>query len=68
LYPAYALYNATVGVSKDNWDLSVWVNNLADTKAVVSNNTGTGQRGDLGARLVYATPMTVGLNLSYFFK
>ena len=39
-----------------------------DKKAVVSNNTGTGQRSDLGARLVYLTPLTVGLNLSYFFK
>ena len=68
LYPAYAVYNATVGISKDNWDVSVWANNLMDKKAVVSNNTGTGQRGDLGARLVYATPFTVGLNLSYFFK
>lgn len=68
LYPSYTVYNATVGLSKDNWDASVWINNLTDKKAVVSNNTGTGQRSDLGARLVYLTPLTVGLNLSYFFK
>lgn len=68
LYPAYAVYNANFGLSKDNWDVSIWVNNLTDKKAVVSNNTGTGQRSDLGARLVYVTPMTVGLNLSYYFK
>lgn len=68
LYPAYAVYNGNVGVSKDNWDVSVWVNNLTDTRAVVSNNTGTGQRQELGARIVYATPLTMGVNFSYFFK
>lgn len=68
LYPSYTIYNATVGVSKGAWDGSLWINNLFNEKAVVSNNTGTGQRGDLGARLVYATPMTMGVNVSYFFK
>lgn len=67
-YPAYALYSANVGLSKESWDVSLWANNLTDTKAVVSNNTGTGQRDDLGARMVYATPLTVGVNLSYYFR
>lgn len=68
VYPAYAVYSGNVGVSKDNWDLSLWANNLTDTRAVVSNNTGTGQRQELGARVVYVTPLTMGVNFSYFFK
>lgn len=68
LYPAYAVYSGNIGLSKDNWDLSVWANNLTDSRAVVSNNTGTGQRDELGARIVYVTPLTIGVNFSYFFK
>ena len=68
VYPAYSVYSANVGLSKNNWDVSLWVNNLTDNRAVVSNNTGTGQRSELGPRIVSLTPLTAGLNLSYAFK
>lgn len=68
LYPAYTIYNASLGLSKDNWDLSFWGSNLTDKRAVVSNNSGTGQSSRLGTRVIYATPLTVGASLSYYFK
>lgn len=37
--PAYTIYNASVGVSKDDWTFTFYGENLADSKAVVFTTT-----------------------------
>ncbi|MFM8345959.1 MAG: TonB-dependent receptor [Betaproteobacteria bacterium] len=64
-YPAYALVNASAGLAKGPWNATMWVQNLADTRALVSIQSPFDQV--VGPRLIYSTPRTVGLNLSYRF-
>ncbi|MFM8345987.1 MAG: hypothetical protein ACKOB5_16050, partial [Betaproteobacteria bacterium] len=64
-YPAYALVNASAGLAKGPWNATLWVQNLADTRALVSIQNPNDQV--VGPRLIYNTPRTVGLNLSYRF-
>ncbi len=64
LYPAYTLVNANVGLSKGDWDLNLWAQNLTNVQAIASNQ----ESGLLGARVMYTTPLTIGMNLSYKFK
>ncbi len=63
VFPSYTLYNANVSLSKDNWDIGVWVRNLTDSDAQVSSQP----IGITGARPINAQPRTIGLNLSYQF-
>ena len=65
-YPAYALVNASIGLGKGAWNATLWAQNLTDERALVSLQNALDQV--LGPRLVYATPRTVGLNLSYRFQ
>ena len=64
LYPAYTLVNANVGLSKGDWDLNLWAQNQTNVQAIASNQ----ESGLLGARVMYTTPLTIGMNLSYKFK
>ncbi len=64
MYPAYTRYNASVGVSHGAWDLNLWMQNLTNVQAIVSNQ----ESGLMGARVIYTTPRTIGMNLSYNFK
>jgi outer membrane receptor protein involved in Fe transport len=63
-FPAYSLFNANATVSKDDWELSFWISNLANSAAQVSSQP----IGITGARPVNAQPRTIGMNLSYQFK
>ena len=63
-FPAYSLFNANATISKDEWELSFWMSNLANSKAQVSSQP----IGITGARPVNAQPRTIGMNLSYQFK
>ena len=63
-FPSYSLFNANTTFSKDDWELSLWISNLANSKAQVSSQP----IGITGARPVNAQPRTVGMNLSYQFK
>lgn len=65
-YPAYTLYNANIGLSKGDWSVSMWVQNLADKRTLVSVQGLSDTI--LGPRMIYTTPRTVGLNLSYSFR
>ncbi|MBM3864814.1 MAG: TonB-dependent receptor [Verrucomicrobia bacterium] len=65
LYPAYTKYDANVGLYRDKWDLSLWVDNLTNNRALVSNNAGTSQSGQLGSRAIYLPPITIGTTVSY---
>jgi outer membrane receptor protein involved in Fe transport len=64
-YPAYALVNANIGLSKGPWSASLWAQNLTNERAQVSISGATDQV--LGPRVIYTTPRTIGLNLSYKF-
>jgi len=64
VYPSYTRFNARAGFSWDKLDVTLWVDNLTDKRAVVSNERG----GMMGRRLYFTSPRTVGVNLSYAFK
>jgi iron complex outermembrane receptor protein len=61
--PAYNLVNARVGVTRPNWDIALFVNNLTDERALLSLDR---ERGLL-ARVGYVTnqPRTLGVNLGF---
>ena len=65
--PAYQVGNLRVGLQKnaDQWGAYFYVNNLADSVAIVSESTSS---NTLGQTLVYSLPpRTFGLNLTYKF-
>jgi len=65
-FGAYTLVNGNIGVSMDNWDASLYVENLTNRRVVVS---GTGAVGDAfgGVREHFNVPRTIGLQVSYSF-
>jgi iron complex outermembrane recepter protein len=63
-YPGYTVINLSAGASKDNWDFGFWVSNLADERAIVSNQAA----GILGNRVISRQPRTAGINISYKFN
>ena len=66
-YDAYTTLAASVGVSRGNWDLSLWVDNLTNDRTLVSFQ-GTSAVGDrTGLRAIYLVPRTIGVNASYRF-
>ncbi len=62
-YPSYTTADASIGLGGGAWELQLWVENLADKRAVKSNQAG----GLMGRRLITTTPRTIGLNASYSF-
>jgi len=66
-FDSYVTYNASVGVSMDKWDASLWVDNLTDERTLVSFQGTSAVGSRTGLRAIYLQPRTVGLNLSYKF-
>ena len=64
--PAYTLIDAQWGVEFGAWQLSTFVRNLADTRALLSADTGLTKQG-LPLTVTPAAPRTIGANLSYNF-
>jgi iron complex outermembrane recepter protein len=62
-YPSYAIFDLRGGVELGNFDIGLWVENITNKRAQVS------QQNDrvMGSRILYTTPRTYGLNLSYDF-
>ncbi|AFU98747.1 TonB-dependent receptor [Simiduia agarivorans] len=60
-YDAYTLWHANAGVSSDNWDAGLWIQNLANERAEVSYQS----ENYVGDRLITTMPRTVGVNFSY---
>lgn len=62
-YPAFAIFDLRGGVDLGDLDIGLWIENIANKRSQVS------QQNDrvLGARILYTTPRTFGLNLSYAF-
>ena len=63
-YVSTTRYNASMGVSKDNWDAQLWVSNLSNLRVVSSVQAA----GLMGPREISPQPRTMGVNLSYRFK
>jgi iron complex outermembrane recepter protein len=63
--PAYTLYNASTGFSLGAVDATLWVQNVTNKNTVVS---GQGGNDITGERLIFNTPRTIGVNVSYAFK
>jgi len=67
-YPAYNTLALRGGLSWGNWDFSGWVNNLADTRPLVSFQGTSAVAQRVGLRAIYLTPRTVGVSASYRFR
>ncbi len=65
-YPAYAVINASVGLGKGAWNATLWAQNLTDVRSLVSIQNAYDQI--VGPRLMFNTPRTMGLNMSYRFQ
>jgi iron complex outermembrane recepter protein len=64
IYPGYTIFNGSMGWSNDRWDTTFWIDNLADERAIVSNQAA----GILGNRVITRQPRTAGVNVSYKFN
>jgi iron complex outermembrane recepter protein len=64
VYPGYTVLNISAGLSRNSWDAGFWVTNLADERAIVSNQNA----GILGNRVITRQPRTAGINVSYKFN
>ncbi len=62
--PAYTLVNLNGGFGIGDWDVSAWISNPTDKKALVSGQ----EAGVMGPRVIYSRPRTIGVNVSYSFK
>lgn len=62
--PPYTLYNASAGLGLGAVDATLWVQNVSNKAALVSGQAG----GIMGERVIYTTPRTIGVNVSYAFK
>jgi outer membrane receptor protein involved in Fe transport len=62
--PAYSLFDLRTGVSFDNLDLTLWVENLANKRTEVSSQPDS----VLGRRVIFTAPRTIGVNASYVFR
>ena len=67
-YDAYNLYNAFVGYGEGPWDATLWVENLANERAVRSYASTAYFGRTVGTREFFNNPRTIGLQLSYRFE
>jgi len=63
--PSYSIGNLRWGVSTERWEASVYINNIADTRALLSIDRERGR----SARVGYLTnpPRTYGMNFRFNF-
>jgi iron complex outermembrane recepter protein len=61
---AYSLFDLRTGASFDKLDISFWVENLANKRVEVSSQPDA----VMGRRLIFTSPRTYGMNLSYAFR
>jgi iron complex outermembrane receptor protein len=60
---SYAIANVSVGITKDDWKVELYVDNLTDESAVLYIDT-----QQFTPKVVTSRPRTVGLRLSYDFE
>jgi iron complex outermembrane recepter protein len=63
VYPSYTRVNAAVGLGRDAWEAQLWVENLGNSKGIVSNQAA----GLMGRTIITTKPRTIGANFSYNF-
>ncbi len=61
---AGSLFDVRAGMSMDKLDVTLWVENVANTRAQVSSQPDA----MMGRRLMFTSPRTYGVNLSYAFR
>jgi iron complex outermembrane recepter protein len=66
-YSSYTTASASVGLSKDAWDVSLWVDNLTDERSLVSFQGTSAVGNRTGLRAIYLVPRTIGVNVGYKF-
>ncbi len=64
-YPAFSLLNASIGLSSDKWDVSLYATNILNETYWLSNTTNTATPWHGG--YAFYTPRTVGIRLNYRF-
>jgi outer membrane receptor for ferrienterochelin and colicin len=65
--PSYDLTNARAGVEGDHWSAVVFVNNLADKRALLNDVTQDAVNMPTFNRVAVSQPRTVGIDLNYKF-
>jgi iron complex outermembrane receptor protein len=65
--PSYDLTNARAGVEGGNWSAVLFVNNLADKRALLNNVTQDAVNLATYNRVAVSQPRTVGIDLNYRF-
>jgi outer membrane receptor protein involved in Fe transport len=62
--PAYTIMDLRAGMQWDKLDLTLWVENIANKRAVVSEQFDR----VMGQRLFFTPPRTYGVSASYTFR
>lgn len=58
--PSYSTWDASVGMSKDNWSLNIYVDNLGDDRPQLFTSANDGD-----VRVTTSRPRTIGMRVSY---
>jgi iron complex outermembrane recepter protein len=61
---AYSLFDLRAGASFKSFDLSLWIENVANKRVEVSSQPDA----VMGRRVMFTSPRTIGVNLSYAFQ
>jgi iron complex outermembrane receptor protein len=65
--PSYDLTNLRAGVESDKWSAALYVNNVANKMALLTNSSAINVNVSTFNRTVVAQPLTYGLDVSYHF-
>ena len=58
--PAYDTFDASIGVSKDDWSLTIYADNITDARPQLFTSANDGEK-----RVTTSRPQTIGLRVSY---
>ena len=58
--PSYTTFEASIGVSRDNWSLTIYGENLGDKRPQLFTSANDGEK-----RVTTSRPRTIGLRVSY---
>ncbi len=58
--PSYTTFEASIGVSKDNWSLTIYGENLGDKRPQLFTSANDGEK-----RVTTSRPRTIGMRVSY---
>lgn len=58
--PSYSTWDASVGISKDNWSLNIYLENVSDARPQLFTSANDGE-----VRVTTSRPQTIGMRVSY---